>query len=82
MGKIIINVDYSDNFAASPANEDIACVSTGRTFNELKKSMEEALRWHIDSMLEDGEVIPEEFKGQWSLEWNLSGRAVQQKLLS
>lgn len=76
MGKIIINVDYTDNFAASPANEDIACVSTGRSFNELKKNMEEALRWHIDSMLEDGETIPEEFKGEWALEWHFSVRAL------
>ena len=76
MGKIIINVDYTDNFAAAPANEDIACVSTGRTFDELKKNMEEALRWHIDSMREDGEAVPEEFEGEWDLEWNLSVRAL------
>ena len=76
MGKIIINVDYTDNFAAAPANEDIACVSTGRTFDELKKNMEEALRWHIDSMREDGEAVPEEFEGEWDLEWSLSVRAL------
>ena len=76
MGKIIINVDYTDNFAAAPANEDIACVSTGRTFDELKKYMEEALRWHIDSMREDGEAVPEEFEGEWDLEWSLSVRAL------
>lgn len=76
MGKIIINVDYTDNFAAAPANEDIACISTGRTFEELKRNMEEALRWHIDSMAEDGEAIPDEFKGEWQLEWNLSVRAL------
>ena len=76
MGKIIINVDYTDNFAAAPANEDIACVSTGRTLDELKRNMEEALRWHIDSMREDGEPVPAEFEGEWELEWNLSVRAL------
>ena len=76
MGKIIINVDYTDNFAAAPANEDIACVSTGRTLDELKKNMEEALHWHIDSMLEDGETIPAEFEGEWELEWNLTVKAL------
>lgn len=76
MGRIVINVDYTDNFAAAPANEDIACVSTGRTFDELKKNMEEALRWHIDSMREDGEAVPVEFEGDWDLEWNLSVRAL------
>ena len=76
MGKIIINVDYTDNFAATPANEDIACVSTGRTFEELKKNMEEALHWHIDSMREDGEPVPAEFEGKWELEWSMSVRAL------
>lgn len=76
MGKIIINVDYTDNFAAAPANEDIACISTGRTLDELKKNMEEALRWHIDSMREDGESIPAEFEGDWELEWNLTVKAL------
>ncbi len=76
MGKILINVDYTDNFAAAPANEDIACISTGRTLEELKQNMEEALRWHIESMREDGEAIPQEFEGEWVLEWNLSVRAL------
>ncbi len=76
MGKILINVDYTDNFAAAPANEDIACVSTGKTFDELKKNMEEGLRWHIDSMRTDGETVPAEFDGEWDLEWCFSVRAL------
>lgn len=72
MGKIVINVDYTDNYAAASANEEIACIFTGRTLAELKKNMEEALRWHIDSMREDGEAVPGEFEGEWELEWNLS----------
>ena len=76
MGKIIINVDFTDNFVAAPANEDIACVSTGRTLDELKKNMEEGLRWHVDTMREDGEPIPAEFDGEWQLEWNLTVRAL------
>ena len=41
-----------------------------------KKNMEEALHWHIDSMLEDGETIPAEFEGEWELEWNLTVKAL------
>lgn len=76
MGKIIINVDYTDGFAAAPANEDIACVCTGQTLEELKKDMEESLRWHIDSMRADGERIPDEFEGEWNIEWYLTVRAI------
>lgn len=76
MGKIIINVDYTGNFAAAPANEDIACITTARSLPELKQNMEEALRWHIESMREDGDPVPAEFEGEWDLEWNLSVRAL------
>lgn len=44
--------------------------------------MKEALRWHINSMLEDGEAVPEEFKDDLVLEWHLSARAMQQKSLT
>ena len=76
MGKIIINVDWTDNYAAAPENEDIACVTTGRTFEELKKNMEEALRFHIEGMQEDGEAIPAEFSGEWEFEWHMTTAAM------
>lgn len=38
-GKIIIKVDYCDNFVASPANESIACIVTADTFEKLKAEM-------------------------------------------
>ena len=76
MGRIIINVDYTDNFVAYPANEDIACVVTAKSFQELQKEAEFSLRLHIDSMLEDGDHVPEEFLGEWQLDCNLSVRAL------
>lgn len=57
-------------------NEKIACVSSGRTLEELKQNMDATLRWHIDSMKNDGESIPQEFDGEWALEWSLSVRAL------
>ena len=73
---IIINVDYTRNFVASPANEDIACLVTARTFPELQKEMIYALRDHIEWMREDGDPVPEEFNGEWSFNWHLSVRAL------
>ena len=35
MSKIRIIVDYTDNYAACPADDRIACVSTGRTFRAM-----------------------------------------------
>lgn len=43
MGKIVIKVDYTDNFVGVPANEDVACLVTARTYPELQKEMESSL---------------------------------------
>ncbi|MBR1435118.1 MAG: CopG family transcriptional regulator [Bacteroidales bacterium] len=76
MAKIGIKVDYTDNFAASPVNEDIACLVTAHSFPELQKEMESALRDHITWMKEDGDAIPAEFEGEWEFDWQFSVRAL------
>ena len=77
MAKIIINVDWvPDNFGAAPANEDIACVATGKTLEDVEKNIVAALRFHLEGMQEDGETIPEEFLGAWEPEFRLSTRAM------
>lgn len=77
MAKIDIKVDYTDNFVAYPANEDIACIVTARTFNELQTEMKTCLREHIDWMKTDGDPVPSEFEGDdWSFEWDMSVRAI------
>lgn len=76
MGKIIINVDYTDNFVAWPSNEDIACVATARSFQKLQKDFEFSLREHIEWMRKDEDPVPEEFEDPWELEWSLSTRAL------
>ena len=76
MGKIGIKVDYTDNYAACPVNEDIACVVAANSFQTLKEEMEFSLREHIDWMKEDGDPIPEEFEGKWEFDWQLTTRAL------
>lgn len=76
MAKIGILVDYTDNFAASPVNEDIACLVTARTFPELQKEMESALRDHIGWMRQDGDPVPAEFEGDWEFDWQLTAKAL------
>lgn len=76
MGKIGIKVDWSGkNYGACPENEDVACVATGRTLDEIERNMEEALRFHIEGMIEDGDAVPVEFDGDWELEFHLTTRA-------
>ena len=76
MGKIIINIDWLDhNFGAAPENEEIACVATGKTLEEVKTNIVEALQFHLEGMRIHGETIPEEFCGEWEPEFVLTTRA-------
>ncbi len=78
MGKIGIIVDYTDNYAACPVNEDIACLATGKSMQELQKNMDDALHFHIEGMMADGLPVPPEFlsKGPWEYDWQLTARAL------
>ncbi len=39
MNRIIINIDWvPNNFGAAPADDNIACVATGKTLDEVKKN--------------------------------------------
>ena len=76
MKKATILVDWDINYTAVPKNEKIACVATGRTLEELQTNFEKSLTLHLKGMREDGEEIPEEFEGEYSLSYYLKGRAL------
>ena len=76
MKRVIINIDWvPNNFAASPQNEDVACVATGKTLEEVETNIVDALAFHLEGMLENGETIPSEFKGEWKPIFKLTTRA-------
>ena len=35
------------------------CVTTGRTIDEVKRNMQEAIELHLEGMREDGDPVPE-----------------------
>ena len=76
MGIVIINIDWLDhNFGAAPQNEGIACVATGKTLEEVKNNIVEALHFHLEGMRRHEETLPEEFSGEWEPEFVLTTRA-------
>ena len=76
MKRVIINIDWvPNNFAASPQNEDVACVATGKTLEEVETNIVDALAFHLEGMFENGETIPSEFKGEWKPIFKLTTRA-------
>lgn len=77
MGKITILVDWNGkNFAARPMNEDITCIATGKTLDELQSNMQEALELHTRGLVEDAEPVPVELNGTISPEYLLTTRAL------
>jgi hypothetical protein len=51
-------------------------VSTGITLSEIKKNIREAIEFHVESSLEDGDTIPEVFTREYELEFKLSTEAL------
>lgn len=68
MEKVLVTVGMTEkNYAASVNIGDGIVVATGKTFEELKSQMEEAVAFHLDGMREDGDEIPEVFHSVYEL---------------
>ena len=76
MKKAVIHVDWDKNYGAAPVNDAIACIVTGKTLDEIKERMACSLSRHLASMRADGDLIPDEFSGEFELEYNLTTRAL------
>lgn len=63
-----------NNFGA--ASEDVlGCVATADSLNEVRSAYESALRFHVEGMIEDGDIIPEELQGDLVFSFSLSAQA-------
>jgi len=58
MEKVTVTVEMTDNNYAAYLDLLPGCVSTGYTFEELKKNISEAVEFHLEGMREDGLSIP------------------------
>lgn len=76
MEKVLVEIYFTGNNFCAHAPVLLGCVSTGTTLSEIKKNIKEALEFHIESSLEDGEPIPEVFMGEYELEYKLSIEAL------
>ena len=60
-----MNLKYAVVFEQTPNNygayaPDVpGCVSTGKTWDEMRANIREALSFHIEGMVQNGEPIPE-----------------------
>ena len=76
MEKVRINIDWMDhNFGAAPQNERIACVATAKQLADVETEIVEAVKFHLEGMVANGEEIPAEYQGEWEPEFVLTTRA-------
>jgi len=76
MEKVFVTVEITDNNYSAYLENLPGCVSTGKTFEELKKNISEAVAFHIEGMLEDGEKIP--FDTQYELAYRFDSKSLFQ----
>ena len=67
MKNVIVTVEKSENNYSACIETLLGCVTTGKTMNELKRNMYEAVEFHLEGMVEDGDDIPEQFNGEYRL---------------
>ena len=67
MGKVVVTVEVTDKNYAAFIESLQGCISTGKTFRELKSNMAEAVAGHLEVSREFGDEIPEPFSGEYDL---------------
>ncbi len=76
MEKVIVTVELSDNNYAAFIEELPGCISTGKTFRELKLYMSEAVRDHVEISLEYGDEISNLFRGEYELVFRFDAQSL------
>ncbi len=56
--KFAIIIEEGENNFSAYVPDLPGCVSTGKTIEEVRKNIREAIEFHIKGMKEDGEPIP------------------------
>jgi predicted RNase H-like HicB family nuclease len=59
MKKFAVVIEAGPNNYSAYVPDLPGCVSTGRTLAEIEKNIREAIEYHIEGMVEDGDPIPE-----------------------
>ncbi|MDR1755663.1 MAG: type II toxin-antitoxin system HicB family antitoxin [Culturomica sp.] len=73
MKKVIVTVGMTEkNYSAHVNIGEGIAVATGKTFDELKKQMSEAIEFHLEGMREDGDKIPAVFGSKYELVYHFS----------
>lgn len=65
--KIDVTICKTNTGFSAHIEEVLGVVTTGKTIDDIKKNMYEALEGHLTAMREDGDSIPEALQGDYEL---------------
>jgi predicted RNase H-like HicB family nuclease len=75
MRTITVNIDWENNYGAY-SNEVLGCVATHKNLEGVKLAYRDALKFHLEGMIADGEKIPEILQDEYQLNFELNIRAI------
>lgn len=76
MEKVFVTVELTEHNYSAYLESLPGCVSTGKTFGALKENIAEAVAFHIEGMIEDGEKVP--FGAQYELVYRFDPKSLLQ----
>ncbi|MDR0572427.1 MAG: type II toxin-antitoxin system HicB family antitoxin [Tannerella sp.] len=79
MEKVVVTVELSENNYSAYLEDLPGCVSTGKTFDELKSNIREAVDFHLAGMREDGDDIPEQFTKKYQFVFRFDPQSLLQR---
>jgi predicted RNase H-like HicB family nuclease len=59
MAKYAIVIEKAENNYSAYAPDILGCIATGRTIEEVRRTLAEALTYHLELMRQHGNPIPE-----------------------
>jgi predicted RNase H-like HicB family nuclease len=59
MYRFLIVIEKAENNYSAYSPDLPGCVATGATHEETERNMREAIRMHVDGLVEDGMPVPE-----------------------
>ena len=76
MKSIIVTVEISENNYSAYLESLPGCVTTGKSMDELKANMQEAIEGHIEISRKHGDKIPAEFEGEYRLSFRFDAECL------
>jgi predicted RNase H-like HicB family nuclease len=67
MRKVIVEIFFLNKNYSAHIPELPGCISTGKTIDEIKANIAEAIEFHLEGIKDDGEEAPLSFRGEYML---------------